>query len=330
MADERSPAGAARPRVPLHPVGGPGHRRLPHRPARRDDPGGASHDAEAARVVVPPTEYDPDHRRGRGRAGRGGPVRRGHDVVVGGDTPEGPAPRPALRLGARPARRGRHGHAPRRRRRLARGHGERHAGDGPLAPARPSAMGTSSDIECFVPEGAVVSDAAPSPTRPSARPPSRCWPRPIRIDYQFTAGLAQSRFLKGIAEGKFLGQRCPKCQKVYVPPRGSCPTDGVATTDEVELAQHRDGDDLLRRERALPGPVHRDPLHLRPDPPRRGQHRLHGPHPGDPDRPRSAWACGWRRCGWTRTELGPTMASVKYFRPTGEPDAAYETFKEYL
>jgi uncharacterized OB-fold protein len=29
-------------------------------------------------------------------------------------------------------------------------------------------------------------------------------------------------------------------------------------------------------------------------------------------------------------ELGPTMASVKYFRPSGEPDAEFETYKEYL
>ena len=29
-------------------------------------------------------------------------------------------------------------------------------------------------------------------------------------------------------------------------------------------------------------------------------------------------------------ELGPTLASVKYFRPNGEPDADYETYKEYL
>ena len=41
---------------------------------------------------------------------------------------------------------------------------------------------------------------------------------PIRIEYEFTAGLAQSRYLKGIAQGQFLGQRCPKCGKVYVPP----------------------------------------------------------------------------------------------------------------
>ena len=29
-------------------------------------------------------------------------------------------------------------------------------------------------------------------------------------------------------------------------------------------------------------------------------------------------------------EGGPTLASVKYFRPNGEPDADYETYKEYL
>ena len=50
---------------------------------------------------------------------------------------------------------------------------------------------------------------------------------PTRIDFAFTAGEAQSRFLRGLSSGKFLGQRCPVCHKVYVPPRGSCPTDGV-------------------------------------------------------------------------------------------------------
>jgi len=30
-----------------------------------------------------------------------------------------------------------------------------------------------------------------------------------------------------------------------------------------------------------------------------------------------------------KADLGLTMASVKYFRPTGEPDADYETFKAY-
>ena len=29
-------------------------------------------------------------------------------------------------------------------------------------------------------------------------------------------------------------------------------------------------------------------------------------------------------------ELGPSLASVKYFKPSGDPDADYETYEEYL
>jgi uncharacterized protein len=59
---------------------------------------------------------------------------------------------------------------------------------------------------------------------------------PIALDYRYTPGLASSRFLRAVAEGRLIGQRCPACGKVYVPPRGSCPTDGVPTEEEVELA----------------------------------------------------------------------------------------------
>jgi uncharacterized protein len=60
---------------------------------------------------------------------------------------------------------------------------------------------------------------------------------PIRLEYNYTPGLAATRFLREIEKGKYVGQRCPKCKKVYVPPRGSCPTCGVPTDEEVELAQ---------------------------------------------------------------------------------------------
>jgi hypothetical protein len=29
-------------------------------------------------------------------------------------------------------------------------------------------------------------------------------------------------------------------------------------------------------------------------------------------------------------ELGPTMESIKWFEPTGEPDADYATYREHL
>jgi uncharacterized OB-fold protein len=49
---------------------------------------------------------------------------------------------------------------------------------------------------------------------------------PINLEYQYTAGSATTRFLNQVKEGKLVGQACPKCGAVYVPPRGSCPRDG--------------------------------------------------------------------------------------------------------
>ena len=59
---------------------------------------------------------------------------------------------------------------------------------------------------------------------------------PVYLKYNFTAGAAPTRFLAQVKEGKLVGQRCPRCQKVYIPPRGSCAQCGVATQEEVECA----------------------------------------------------------------------------------------------
>ena len=65
--------------------------------------------------------------------------------------------------------------------------------------------------------------------------PVRSIRTPARLEYQFTAGEATSRFLRGIAEKRILGERCGVCGNVILPPRGSCPIDGVPTTEQVEL-----------------------------------------------------------------------------------------------
>lgn len=59
---------------------------------------------------------------------------------------------------------------------------------------------------------------------------------PVYLQYQFTAGRAPARFLARLREGELTGQRCPLCANVYFPPRGSCPACGVATEQEVLLA----------------------------------------------------------------------------------------------
>lgn len=59
---------------------------------------------------------------------------------------------------------------------------------------------------------------------------------PVYLKYHFTAGAATARFLSQVRQGKLVGQRCPSCNNVYIPPRGSCAACGVATTEEVEVA----------------------------------------------------------------------------------------------
>ena len=152
---------------------------------------------------------------------------------------------------------------------------------------------------------------------------------PIHIDYQFTAGLAQSRFLKGLAQGRFLGQRCPKCNKVYVPPRGSCPTDGVALAEDVELGNTGTVTTYCVVNVPFQGQSIEIPYIC-------AQILLDGAGlafmgliqevPADQVRMGMRVEAVWV----PPEELGQTMASVKYFRPNGEPDAVYESYAEYL
>lgn len=65
--------------------------------------------------------------------------------------------------------------------------------------------------------------------------PVRSIRTPAKLTYRYTPGRAQSRFLHAMAEGRVIGERCPVCEKVYVPSRGACPVDGVPTRDEVVL-----------------------------------------------------------------------------------------------
>ena len=59
---------------------------------------------------------------------------------------------------------------------------------------------------------------------------------PIYLKYEFTAGKALTRFLGRIREGRIVGQRCPACSNVYVPPRGMCARCGILTEEEVEVS----------------------------------------------------------------------------------------------
>jgi len=55
-------------------------------------------------------------------------------------------------------------------------------------------------------------------------------PEDWHIHYEYSAGPVVGHFLRGLAEGRIEGRRCPGCQMVWMPPRGYCercfvPTD---------------------------------------------------------------------------------------------------------
>ncbi|MFC0601322.1 Zn-ribbon domain-containing OB-fold protein [Streptomyces palmae] len=98
--------------------------------------------------------------------------------------------------------------------------------------------GAITDIACFEP------DPAPPPPDRTPRPaphtgrfpdPVRTLTDPARLDYTHSPGRAHSRHLAALARRTVLGERCPACRKVYVPPRGACPTCGVATAEQVPV-----------------------------------------------------------------------------------------------
>jgi hypothetical protein len=141
---------------------------------------------------------------------------------------------------------------------------------------------------------------------------------PARLDFTYTAGVATTRFLTGLSEGKILGERAPG-GKVYVPSRGADPQLGVPTSEPVELPHVGtlvsfcvvnvafygqgmeipytsglillDGSDLPLMHLIQECPVDDVRIGMRVE---------------------AVWV--------DEADLGPTLESIRYFRPNGEPD----------
>jgi len=152
---------------------------------------------------------------------------------------------------------------------------------------------------------------------------------PVRLHYEHTASPTETSFLRGLADGRLLAQRCPACGKVYIPPRGACPTDGVPTADEIELPDHGIVTTFCvvnvpyPGQRVTPPYVAAAVLLDGADIP--FQHLILG---CDPDEVRMGMRV---RAVWKpREEWGTTMENIDHFRPAGEPDAPYQTYAHHL
>lgn len=93
--------------------------------------------------------------------------------------------------------------------------------------------GEIRDIEAFVPEA----EARPAPPvmTPEEKPVGSVL-TPIRLEYDFTAGKAQSVFLHGLAQKVILGVKRPGDDLVYVPPRGADPRTAEPTPEFVQVS----------------------------------------------------------------------------------------------
>ena len=202
--------------------------------------------------------------------------------------------------------------------------------------------GDIRDIVCFEPstgapeldepmadQAGAAEKASPTADQAGQPEPVAMMSAPVRLHYEHTASPEESRFLRGLAEGRLLAQRCPVCSKVYIPPRGACPTDGVPTTDEVELPDRGIVTTFCIVNVDYPGQRVSAPyvaaavLLDGADIP--FQHLILG---CDPDEVRMGMRV---RAEWKpREEWRTTLENIDHFRPTGEPDAPYQTYAHHL
>ncbi|MFI9803580.1 Zn-ribbon domain-containing OB-fold protein [Streptomyces sp. NPDC052301] len=187
--------------------------------------------------------------------------------------------------------------------------------------------GAITDIACFEPYDGEPAEPA-EPAEPSGHAgafenPLTGIVAPARLDYTYSPGRAQTAYIHALSARRTVGERCPACRKVYVPPRGACPTCGVATVEQVEVGPRGtvttfcivnikaknldievpyvyahialDGADLALHARIGGIPYDRVRMGLRVEP------------------------------VWTEGARYPD-----HYRPTGEPDADYDTYKELL
>lgn len=142
---------------------------------------------------------------------------------------------------------------------------------------------------------------------------------PARLDYTFTAGDATTRFLKGITEKKIVGQQATSTSKVYVPPRGADPELGATTPIEVEVAQVGTVTSFCVVNLQFYGSAMEIPytsaLILLDGADLSIMHLIQE-IPADQVRVGMRVEAVWR----DDADIEPTLESIKWFRPTGEPD----------
>ena len=153
---------------------------------------------------------------------------------------------------------------------------------------------------------------------------------PVELQYTYSAGQSASRFLRAIAEGRLIGQRCPVDGRVYFPSRGSCPQHGVPVDPEPI--------ELVDRGTVVTFSINRVPsenikldlpyaaIQVRLDGADTSFFHVLGECPIEDVRMGMRVQAHWK----PREEWTESVGNIVYFKPLDEPDADFETYKEHI
>ena len=151
---------------------------------------------------------------------------------------------------------------------------------------------------------------------------------PTSIEIQHTASLPESTFLRALEEGKLVGARTGEGGKVYFPAREADPATGQQLTEFVELPDKGTVTTFAIINIPFAGQRIQPPyvaayilldgadipfLHLVTE--------IEATDVRMGMRVEAVWK--------PREEWGLGIDNIDYFRPTGEPDADYETYKHH-
>ncbi len=183
--------------------------------------------------------------------------------------------------------------------------------------------GSIRDIACFEPaEGPAGRPAAGPDEGALGEVHEGMTITPVRLHYMHTASPGESSYLRGLATRRLLGQRCGVCGQVYIPPRGTCPADGVPTHEEVELSETGTVTTFCVVNVGYPGqrvtPPYVAAAVLLDGADIAFQHLVLGCEPGEV------------RMGMRVRAVWGESGTISHFAPTGEPDAPYEDYARFL
>jgi uncharacterized OB-fold protein len=216
----------------------------------------------------------------------------------------------------------------------------------------PERVGHITDIACFEPVAALdeVEGGAGGPDRARPQPRDEAATEqsrssgvpaaaggeavmgvvtPVSLDYDYAASPEESLFYRGLNEGRIMGQRCPTCEKVYIPPRSACPADGTPTAEEIELSHTGTVTTFCIVNVPFLGqkitPPYVSAYVLLDGADIAVLHLILGV-PADEVRMGMRVKAVWK----PKDEWTFSLENIDHFAPTGDPDAEYDTYKQHL